>query len=113
MAGQVSSSTSGENVGLTQSNVSKQEAFVLGQRQTPQSGYSLADLRGGIKRAPSTKCCVTELDSWLGWREVGSQVLALQRCGGVGWKQLEPPLDDLPKPVTQQAGWQEGDLQPL
>jgi hypothetical protein len=26
---------------------------------------------------------------------------------------LEPPLDDLPTPVTQQAGWQEGDLQSL
>lgn len=99
--------------GWTQSNVSKQEAFVLGLRQAPQSGYSRADLRGDAKRAPSTKCCLTELDSWLGWWEVSNQVLALQRCGGVVWKQLEPPLDDLPKPVTQQAGWQEGDLQPL
>lgn len=99
--------------GWTQSNVSKQEAFVLGLRQAPQSGYSRADLRGDAKRAPSTTCCLTELDSWLGWWEVSNQVLALQRCGGVVWKQLEPPLDDLPKPVTQQAGWQEGDLQPL
>lgn len=51
-------------------------------------------------------------DSWLGWQEVGEQVLALQRCGTVGQKPLQPPLDDLPKPVTQQAGWQEGVVQP-
>lgn len=47
-----------------------------------------------------------------GCQEVGEQVLALQRLGAVGQKPLQPLLDDLPKPVTQQAGWQQGDLQP-
>lgn len=52
------------------------------------------------------------LDSWLGWQEVGEQALALQTLGAVGWRPLQPPPDDLPKPVTQQAGWQEGGVQP-
>lgn len=62
---------------------------------------------------PPRSAALPKLDSWLGCQEVGKQGLALQRLEGAGRKQLEPPLEDLPKPVTQQAGWQEGDLQPL
>lgn len=66
-----------------------------------------------MTNVPQGSVALQKLESWLGGQEVGKQVLALQRLGAVGWKQLEPPLDDLPKPVTQQTGWQEGDLQPL
>ena len=56
--------------------------------------------------------CRSWTHSWVG-RKSASRGVSLQRLGVVGQKQLEPPLADLPKPVTQQAGWQEGDLQPL
>lgn len=90
---------------------------MLGHRQTPQSAERLFAYR------PQRRCEESAINQVLPyivgfvaatheWR-VSNQVLALQRCGGVGWKHLELPLDDLPKPVTQQAGWQEGDLQPL
>lgn len=74
------------------------------------------DLGGGVRSALLPKCCLLEgrwTLSWLSCQEVSKQALALHRLGKVDQKQSALSLHDLPTPVTQQVGCQEGDLQPL